>query len=479
MKIADYVARWADTMPEKTALLTPGRRWTYRELEAATVHLGKRFETILAAGDRIAIVMSPEGEAVAALLAADRTGHPAALVPPDLPPDEFATCLVDSGAALLIVPPLVRNSVQASTIERLLPHPSIAGIEGWFVWTRAAPTKAAEALPEDAFIGQLTSGSTGGSRLAVRTRCGVAAEIEAVSGRLDLQENDRVLCASSIAHSYGLIGGVLAPLRAGAEIALLSDRRRAPSVAESFRPSIIFGLAGTYRATLDHPAAAPGLSAVHLALSAGAPLPDDLFTAFLDRFGLVIHQDYGTTETGTIAIDAEGEASPKRLGTTLPHVTVRLEPPTDIPLEPGEQGEVQIRSVAVACGYLVSAKLQACTDDAGWYHTMDAASFDRDGRLWFGHRLRKSIRIGRRAVRPEAVEHVIAALPGVDEVVVVPAGDEGAPSLRAVVVAPALDAEAIRRWCRRHLPVDQVPARVELRDELPRSPAGKVLQRYL
>jgi long-chain acyl-CoA synthetase len=159
---------------------------------------------------------------------------------------------------------------------------------------------------------------------------------------------------------------------------------------------------------------------------------------------------------------------------------VRLTPPAHIPLEGDEQGEIQVRSEATARGYLADGVITPCHDGDGWYGTRDAGRRDEQNRLWVGRRLRDPIVVGDVSVRPETVERALAAMPGVREVIAVPARDEhGQPALKVVVVAPETHVADIRSWCRDRLPAGAEPTFVELRDELPRSPAGKILLKYL
>jgi acyl-coenzyme A synthetase/AMP-(fatty) acid ligase len=56
---------------------------------------------------------------------------------------------------------------------------------------------------------------------------------------------------------------------------------------------------------------------------------------------------------------------------------------------------------------------------------------------------------------------------------------DGQTGIKAVVVAPDLNAATVRQWCLDHLPPSHCPTHIELCSELPRSPAGKILQKYL
>ena len=457
------------------------RHCTYRDLDRLVGKLTRSLGERLGAARPLAIVMASEVESVAALLAAERAQRPASLIPRSLPPEEMRQILLDCGASLLFVPPSARKMVEGLELGDASADDRVPDAR-WVV----LPTDADGFPPlaeEDVFFCQLTSGSLGVSRFAARTRRGVLAEIRAVVERLRLTRQDRVLCASSIAHSYGLVGGLLASLSVGAQAVLTEGPdglRRA--LQHGPAPSVVFGLGPAYRGLLD----GAGLSAplalgnVRFALSAGAPLPGGLFESFHDRYGIPIRQDYGTTETGTISIDAPDKAKPETVGRPLPHLEVRAVPPARIPLEPGEMGEIQVRGEAVAVGYLGPRGLVPCTGPDGWYRTGDAGSLDGSGCLRVGRRLRAPILAGPIEVRPEVVERAIEALPGVREVVALQSFDgPDRALLKVVVVGPNLDEEAIRRWSRARLSPDHRPDAVEMLDQLPRSPAGKVLHKYL
>jgi long-chain acyl-CoA synthetase len=428
-------------------------------------------------GEPVAIIMAPEAEAVCTLLATASLGSPAILVPASLRRDELVAMLRDSAARWLFVPPRL-----SPAMDLHLDLGQVSG-SGWVRLSRHSSRTGALAravLPEDAFICQLTSGSMGSSRLAVRTLEGVLLELHAVIDRVSLDAADQMLCASSIAHSYGLIGGVLAPLLVGAPVAVVGDARQACAAAEVVDPSVIFGLASTYRSMVMEGVDKASLSRTRFALSAGAPLPPDLFRAFHEQFGFPIRQDYGTTETGTIAIDTSLDVTEGCVGKPLSHLELRLKAPFNVPLGPREEGEIQLRSPSVAVGYLTPRGLQPVVDGNGWYHTKDAGWFDASGRLWVGRRIRDSVVVRGTEVRLETIEEAIRQLPGVQEVVAYAADlGDGQAGIKAVVVAPDLDVSAVRQWCLDHLPPWQCPTHIELRPELPRSPAGKILQKYL
>jgi acyl-CoA synthetase (AMP-forming)/AMP-acid ligase II len=216
----------------------------------------------------------------------------------------------------------------------------------------------------------------------------------------------------------------------------------------------------------------PGVRRPRWLLSAGAPLPQGLFQRALERFGQPIRQDYGTTETGTIAIDSSAEVTEGVAGAPLEHMEVKLG-------SSGPGGEVLVRSPAVSSGYLTEEGLEPDIDADGWYHTGDIGTVE-DGGLRLTSRLMSPILVGEQSVDPASVERILKDLPGVREAIVVAAPDGiDRQILKAVVVAESKKRAEIEAALRACLLDPHVPARVEIREDLPTSPAGKILRKYL
>ncbi len=95
-------------------------------------------------------------------------------------------------------------------------------------------------------------------------------------------------------------------------------------------------------------------------------------------------------------------------------------------------------------------------------------------------RVRPPIVIDGATVLPDELERVLLSLRGVREAVVLRADALGGqPAVKVVVVAPGLERAEIESWCGRALPDLRGAIHVEVLDTLPRSPAGKVLQKYM
>ena len=420
--------------------------------------------TVVPAGEPVAAVVTNTPAGLALLGALLDSGLPAVLLPGSLRPGEVDEALA-SAAIRYVAAPL--------SLSRDLPFAGRRVVwegSGVRLFERAVhgPQSPIADLP---VLCQLTSGSTGPSRFAVRPLDGVLAEADVVADALGLTESDRVLCASSIAHSYALVGGLVAASRCGARVFLAPAPADAAALIREVRPTVIFGLPGTYRALLAERDAIDG-QGLRWALSAGAPLPEGLHGACLEATGIPIRQDYGTTETGTITLDTAEEADPGSVGRVLPHIEVRVEPPG--------AGEVLVRSAVVASHYVESGELVSALDAEGWYRTGDLGSLATDGRLQLDGRVRAPILVDGVSVQLEAVEGVLLRHAGVREAVVVPSRAGGhRKGLKAVVVAPGCSDVDLRAWYARQAPEAPIPVAIEVRESLPYSPAGKLLRKYL
>lgn len=430
--------RWqCERQPQEAAITTSTTTWTYGMLGEHISGRAQQFAHRMRPGAVTAILMAAEPESVVHVLATAQSDRVPLLVPSGLPAWEERGALKDSGAAYLAA-------------------------RGMFL------PLGEEAPPVQRFpagLMQLTSGSLGPSRPAFRTWDGVSEEIATLVGALDLSARDTVMVTSAPAHSYAFMAGILAPLSVGAHIVL------APTGSldlEQVNPTIVLGLPAAYAAwatQYGHQA----LRSVRFAFSAGAPLPEGLYDTMLAGFDLPIRQDYGTTETGTIALDTGPNPDPFSVGSILPHIECRFA------TGPDREGEIEVRGSAVARGYVTEGNLVPCTDAEGWYRTLDTGGLTADNRLRLTGRKRLPLQVGARRVDPRTLEIAALGVPGVDEAVAVQVAGSG---IKVVVTGEARQ-EDLDRWAGEQSRDLGAPVQVERRPDLPRSPAGKLLRKYL
>jgi len=220
--------------------------------------------------------------------------------------------------------------------------------------------------------------------------------------------------------------------------------------------------------------------------SGAAPLQPQTVKEWEDMTGAGIYEGYGLTEATCAVTTMPLNETPRRgtCGKPLPGTELRLVTESGEPAETGQPGELWIRGPQVMQGYLNRPETTAETVDSdGWLRTGDVAVIDEDGWVSIVDRMKDMIIVSGFNVFPTDIEDVLTRKDGIVEaaVVGVPSADTGEKVVAYVVLAPdvSLTPEDIRAYCRDKLTGYKVPKVIEIIDELPKSPVGKVLRREL
>lgn len=420
----------------------------------------------LGAGDCVAIALPSSVAFVESFLGVLAAGAAAFPVPPTARPDELRRLFAGTRVAAII---------GRGDGERTLAAMRFAADGGGLrlVAARAAARPARPPAPPHPAAPALlaaTSGTLAHPHRVVRTHANLWWEAENFHAAARLDAADVVLGAVPLSHAHGLGNALLAALRAGASL-IVRPRFLRRQVLELLArehvtvfPAVPFMLrmlaATDRRRHID-------LAALRLCISAGAPLPPEVCTAFRARFGIAVRQLYGLTEAGSVACDLapEPEVDPATVGRPLGNVIVTIEDERGRPLPAGARGEIVVRSPAAAGGPATPLR----TRDLGW---LDAA-----GRLSVSGRTSLFINTAGNKVDPAEVEAALRAHPAVADVAVfgLAAAHDEQIVAAAVVLASAATADQLRAHCRERLAAHKVPRVVGFRESLPRSPLGKVL----
>ena len=227
------------------------------------------------------------------------------------------------------------------------------------------------------------------------------------------------------------------------------------------------------------------LSSVRFVITGGAPVPERLIRAYLDR-GVTLLQGYGLSEAAPLALLLDPESALGRIGSAgRPPllVDVRIVDPDGAEVETGETGELEVRGPNVMAGYWnrPEATREVLSSD-GWLRTGDAARSDDEGYVWIVDRVADRFLVDGRPVYPGDVERVLLRHPSVADVAVALAGSSGGEVVVALVVASdgsEATGEEILAFAARHLAPHQVPAAVRFVDRLPRNSVGKLIRSSL
>ncbi|MEU9608333.1 fatty acid--CoA ligase family protein [Streptomyces sp. NPDC048057] len=334
---------------------------------------------------------------------------------------------------------------------------------------------------EAAATAQLTSGTTGHARLALRPATALLAEAEHYRTALRLGPGDVLLSPVPLHHAYGFGLCALAAPLAGARVRCVEAGRPRVLLREAAAgdvtlfvgvPPLLRLLAKASRAGA-HPT---GARAVGF-LSAGMALDEHTAASIATRLGGHVGEVYGTTETGPICVRPPRPWQPgtPAPGAPLPDVTVTLAPPPGRRANGGSAGLVTVRSPSMMLGYAQDGAVDAAPVRDG-FTTGDLARWAGDALVLEG-RLSTCINVAGDKVSPEEIEAVLLAFPEVASCLVVGVADPVlGQRISATVTPESIDLAALDRFCRERLPDSRVPHLYRAVAELATTETGKVIR---
>lgn len=399
--------------------------------------------------------------------------------------------LEDSEASLLIAHRLFAAPAQAGA--------AAAGVE--IVWAEEggddslAGLAASPPLPDlhatlatDTAVILYTSGTTGKPKGAELTHSNLFVNCAVVVPKLlPVGPDDVALATLPLFHSFGQTVIQNATIAAGGTFTLLP--RFGPGEAfellERDRVTLFAGVPTMYFALLHHESErAYDLSALRWCMAGGAPMPVEVMRAFEEKFGVMILEGYGLSETSPIAsfnmLDRSRRAG--SIGYPVWGVEMAILDEQDRPVADGERGEICIRGHNIMKGYLKRPDASKEALRGGWFHSGDIGVRSEDGSYEIVDRVKDMIIRGGFNVYPREVEEVLYGHDAIVEAAVlgVPHQRHG-EEVKAVVVStdPKLGADELIAWCKERLAAYKYPRIVEFSESLPKGPTGKILKREL
>jgi len=335
-----------------------------------------------------------------------------------------------------------------------------------------------------------SSGSTGRPKGAVhRHRDMVATSQWYGQEVLGVREDDVCFSAAKLFFAYGLGNANTVPLWAGASVVLL-DVKPTPEntfeTIERLKPTIFYGVPTLYAAQLQAlEKASPDLSSLRACVSAGEPLPADIFRRWKERTGTQILDGIGSTEALHIFISNRHEdARPGWSGTPVPGYEVRIVDDRGNPVPPGESGRLQVKGPSTAAYYWNNPEKTAATMLGDWLDTGDTYTRDADGYYQYCGRSDDMLKVGGIWCSPIEIESRLVSHPKVLETAVIGAPDaaglvkpEAWVVLREGVRASESLADELMQHCKGALAPYKFPRRIHFVQELPKTATGKI-QRF-
>jgi long-chain acyl-CoA synthetase len=334
-----------------------------------------------------------------------------------------------------------------------------------------------------------TSGTTGTPKGAELTHANLARNCEASIALFEIGPDTVTLGALPLFHTFGQTCAMNTTLAAGGCLTLLArfDPGKALEVIARDRVSVFEGVPTMYGAMLHHPAARTAdVSSLQVCACGGASLPVELMRAFEERFGCIILEGYGLSETSPVAsFNHPGRPrKPGSIGTPIAGVQMKVISDAGEDLPTGEVGEIVIRGHNVMKGYFNRPAATAeAIDGDGWFRSGDLARVDEDGYFFIVDRKKDLIIRGGYNVYPREIEEVLYEHPAVREAAVVRIAhpELGEEVGAAVVLKDGASATAaqLQAFVKEQVAAYKYPRHVWLLDELPKGPTGKILKRQI
>jgi long-chain acyl-CoA synthetase len=335
-------------------------------------------------------------------------------------------------------------------------------------------------------IQQYTSGSTGTPKRVIRTHAALHLELEALHSTFETRDADRFLGVAPFSHVNGLVRTMMSAMYVGATLYPVTEfkRREILHLITHERITFLGAVPQIFSILSQTPVRSDAdLSCLRIAFSSSAPLLLADNKRFHSRYGVVLRQLYGATETGTISFnrDPNPESSMESVGLPISGVHVEILDEKGHAVAPGVEGEFAIASPFAASGYLDDEAATRGSFRGTTYLSGDLGTKNPRGRLTITGRKSLMINRGGFKVNPYEVEAAIKDHPKVIDVAVFATKSPQADDVLCAVIVPSETCTAgeILAHCRERIADFKIPARIEFRDTLPKSATGKILRTEL
>ncbi len=490
----------AERQPDKLAMIYEDRQTTYAELEERA---NRQANAFLAAGikpgDRVAILAKNIDRFFELNFATMKIG--AVLVPVNfrLAPPEVSFVVNDAQAKFLFVGEDFHSLVEkieddlTHTNQIVALHDNHDRWPGFLDWYggHGADRPAVELDGEDVAMQLYSSGTTGHPKGVELTHNNVLTILlEALVEWGSWSADDVNIVAMPLFHIAGCEWGFLAFAAGATNIVMpdvdpgqiLHDIETYKVTQALFVPAVILFLT-------QHPnCASTDFSSLKTIIYGASPIPFELQQKAVKLFACDFAQVYGLTETtGAVTYlppeAHDGSERMKSCGKAMGTAEIRCVREDGSDCEPGEVGEIAVRSKQVMKGYWNRPEATAEAVRDGWFYSGDAGYLDEDGFLYIHDRVKDMIVSGGENIYPAEIESALFAHPAIADIAVIGVPDDKwGEAVKAVIVlndGHELSEEDLIAYARDHIAGYKIPRSVDVMAELPRNPSGKILKREL
>ncbi|MBP7532708.1 MAG: AMP-binding protein, partial [Ottowia sp.] len=312
---------------------------------------------------------------------------------------------------------------------------------------------------------------------------------EPVMKQIPAGEQSTSVCALPLYHIFAFTVNMMLSLRNGGKVILIPNPRDLPAVLKELSKHTFHSFPAVntlFNGLANHPDFnTVNWSHLKVSIGGGMAVQSAVAKLWLEKTGCPICEGYGLSETSPSATcnPVTSKEFSGTIGLPLPSTYIKIldDNGHEVPL--GQAGEIAIKGPQVMAGYWQRPDETAKVMTAdGYFKSGDIGIMDERGYTKIVDRKKDMILVSGFNVYPNEIEDVVAGMPGVLEVAAVGVPDEKmGEAVKLVIVKkdPGLTEDAVRKFCHDNLTGYKRPRVIEFRDELPKTPVGKVLRREL
>lgn len=492
MNIADSVERGSSLFPHQTALVFEEKSFTYQELDRLASRVANGLRGLgVNQGDRVALFLPNIPEFIFSYLGILKLGAIAVSVNIMFKTEEVSYILNDCTAKIVIttashcqyvadLPQLQQILIAEGESDRGLSLTKMMACAD-------SQMRSIQVEPNTPASIVYTSGTTGFSKGATLSHGNIISNVKAHNLCCGITKADKLLLFLPLFHCFGQNAILNAGLCAGATIVL--QRRfkieRLLATISACKVTMFFGVPTVFIKLLNADISPQIFSSIRYYFSAAASMPVEVVKNWQDKYGAIIYEGYGMTETSPCAsYNHRAQYKLGSVGMPIENIAIKIVNPHGCPLPPGQLGEIAIKGPNVMLGYWNRPQETAKAIKDGWFHSGDLGIMDERGYLYIVDRLKDTINMSGFKVYPTEVEQLIYQHPAVREVAIYGASDpvKGEIVKANIVlknIARPIPKTQIEEFCSQRLANYKVPQEINFVETLPKSSTGKILKRVL
>ncbi|HET7795715.1 MAG TPA: long-chain-fatty-acid--CoA ligase [Rhizobacter sp.] len=514
-----------------TAYKFMGKSYTFAQVDEQSRAFAAYLQSQgLEKGDRVAIMMPNVPQYPIAVAGILRAGMVVVNVNPLYTPRELEHQLKDSGSKAIVIIENFAATLQACyaavptkkvilaamgdmlgfpkgaivnyvvrNVKKMVPAFTLPGVVRFndaVAAGRKAAYRSPDLKPTDIAVLQYTGGTTGVSKGAVLLHRNLVANTlqceawyQPALKKIPAGEQTITVCALPLYHIFGFTSNMMLSMRTGGCNILIPNPRDIPAVFKDIAREGVHSFPAVntlFMAMANHPDFnTVDWSKLKISVGGGMAVQQATAKLWLEKTGCPICEGYGLSETSPSATcnPTDSEAFTGTIGLPLPNTELALLDDDGNEVAVGMPGEIAIRGPQVMAGYWQrpdeTAKVMTAS---GFFRTGDIGTVDARGYFRIVDRKKDMILVSGFNVYPNEIDDVVTQMPGILECAAVGVPDaKTGEAVKLVIVRsnPAVTEADVRAYCEANMTGYKRPKIIEFRNELPKTPVGKILRREL